>query len=99
MEKQAPVSIYLRMQAVFSATLISDDFLNEVYDICGRLLRVVFSQHVTLVAAAWFTRHEAEHPVKTATSFSSSTSPPTSLTGFPELLVKHRDFHNLNEQM
>ena len=59
-----------RMQTAFSASLIGDDFLHEVHDVGGALFRLEFGQHMTFVAAVWFSRHKPEHPVK-ATPLSS----------------------------
>jgi len=58
-----------RLEVVSSATVTGDDFLHKVYDVGGRLFRVVLSQHVALVAAARFSRYEAEHPVSPPASF------------------------------
>jgi len=76
-----PGSMLSRIGATSSSTLVGDDFLYKVDDVGGRLFRVVFGQHVTLIAAARFPRHEAKHPVKAASppSFSSLSSSVSSL--------------------
>jgi len=61
---RARVVTMRRMEAVSSATLIGDDFLDKVRDVGGGLFRIVFGQHVTFVSADRFSRHKSEHPVK-----------------------------------